>query len=349
MSAFHQDLDQMTRDMHDASLEVEYMQKTPLLNLILEQKNMKFKGGKRYWFNMDTDTVEDLAQDYGVNETLTHGTKEVTDSAYFRRKHCQLPIVLDFEEDLENAYETEDHTQLHNLAKFIVKKAQEGMRLHLRNLIYGAATDTDNQIQGLNSALVVDSTYGTLARTRASSIRDWWQPGDNGYTTGTQATATSISLTLLRNVCDPLQDLESGSGKLVWIMGPTLFLALCSEAEARSAKIERDPRGLAKFGIEEIEVVGQRIIKDPFLRSKYNAKLGLTSGAASALERRVYGLNIPDWYFLIHPARNFKMLPFFDQAQIAGGADFKLARIQLSGNVICKHPNRSIYFSNMVP
>ena len=33
--SFHQDLDNLTRDMHDASMEVEYMQKTPLLNLIL--------------------------------------------------------------------------------------------------------------------------------------------------------------------------------------------------------------------------------------------------------------------------------------------------------------------------
>ena len=92
-----------------------------------------------------------------------------------------------------------------------------------------------------------------------------------------------------------------------------------------------------------------RIIKDPFLQSKYNTKLSLTTGAAGALERRVYGLNIPDWFLMVHPKKNFKMLPFFDQAQIAGGADFKLARIRFAGNLICKHPNRSCYFSNVVP
>ena len=310
---------------------------------------MKFKGGERYWFNMDTDTVEDLAQDYAVNEALTHGTKEVTDDAWFRRKYFQLPITLDFEEDLENAYQTEDSTQLQNLAKFKVKKAQEGTRLHLRKLIYGNANDTCVRVQGLDSALAVDSTYGTLTRDKATGVRDFWQPGDNRYSAAQQATERTISITALRSWADPLTDLESEGGRFVWIMGNALYLAVINEAEARSMPIARDPRGLAKFNITEIEIDGMRIIKDPFLQSKYNGTMGLASGVAEALERRVYGLNVQDWFLMIHPNRNFEMLPFFDQAQIAGGADFKLARIRFSGNLICKHPNRSIHFSNVVP
>jgi len=344
---FHQDLDNLTRDMHDASMEVEIMRKTPVLDLILERQNRKFKGGKRYFFEMDTDTVEDLAQDYGVNEQLTHGTKEVTDTAYFRRKHFQLPITLDFEEDLENAYETEDRTQLHNLAKFKVKKAQEGTRLHLRKLIFGAATDTAKQVQGLNSALVPDSTYGTLARTNASNVRDWWQPADNQFTPSSYAQEYAISLTRLRQWQEPLTDLETDK-EFVWVMGGTLWLAILAEAEARSLPKKVDPRGLMKWGIEEIEVDGCRIVKEPFLKSKYNTVMGQTAGTAGAMERRLYGLNIPDWHFLVHPKANFKMLPFFDQSQIANGADFKLARIKFSGNLICKHPNRSIYLPNVV-
>lgn len=347
--SFHQDLDNMTRDMHDASLEVEYMKKTPVLNLILEQKNVKFKGGERYFFTMDTDTVEDLAQDYGVNEELTHGTADTTDEAYFRRKHCQLPITLDFEEDLENAYQTEDRTQMYALAEFKTRKAQEGMRLHLRKLIYGNAADTDKQIQGLDSALVVDTTYGTLARTRASNIHNFWQPGDNVYTAAQQATARTFSLQALQGWVDPLTDLENGGGRFVIIVGNTLYLAAKSEAQALSMPVKTDPGGLFKYGIEEVEVGGMRIIKDPFLQTKYNTVMGQTTGAAGSLDRRVYALNVPDWHMMIHPKRNFNMLPFFDQAQIAGGADFKLARVRLSGNLACKHPNRSLCFSNVTP
>lgn len=348
MSAFHQDLDNFTRDMHDASLEVEIVRKTPVLSLILEQKNMKFKGGKRYFFEMDTDDVADLAQDYGVNEQLTHSTKEVTDTAYFRRKHFQLPIVLDFEEDLENAMETEDRTQLHNLARFKVQKAQQGSRFHLRKLLYGgSATDTNKYIQGLNNALVPDSTYGTLARTQSSSTRDWWQPADNTLTSSTYATETSISFNRLRSWQEPLTDLEQEN--FVWVCGGVLWLALLAEAEARALPKKVDPNGMMKWGIEEIEIDGCRIVKDPFLKSKYNTAMGLTTGSAGALERRLYGLNIPDWYLLIHPNRNFVLTPFFDQSQIANGTDFRLARVKFGGNVICKHPNRSIYLSNIVP
>lgn len=348
MSSFHTDLDNLTRDMHDASMEVEIMRKTPVVSLILERKNVKFKGGKRYFFEMDTDTVEDLAQDYSVNQALTHGTKDVTDVAYFRRKHFQLPITLDFEEDLENAYETEDGTQLHKLAAFKTQKAQEGTRLHLRKLIYGSATDTAVQVQGLNSALVPDSTYGTLARTQSTNTRDWWQPAANKFSSSTYATEYTISLTRLRQWQEPMTDLETGKD-FVWICGGTLWLALLAEAEARSMPVENNPGGMFKWGIEEMNIGGCRIIKDPFLSTTYNTAMSQTTGTAGALERRLYGLNIKDWQLMIHPKRNFKMLSFFDQAQIANGADFKLARIQFSGNLICKHPNRSIYLSNVVP
>jgi hypothetical protein len=348
MSTFHQDLDNMTRDMHDASLEVEIMKKTPGVNLILERENRKFNGGKRYYFEMDTDTTEDLAQDYAVGETLTHATNDTTETAYFRKKYFQFPITIDFEEDLENAYNNEDGTQLHNLAKFKVRKAQEGTRLHLRKLLYGAASDTAKQVQGLNSALVVDSTYGTLTRTNSTGVNDFWQPGDNRYTLAQQVTETHISLLKLREWGDPLTDLESDQS-FVWIVGNTLWLAILAEAESRAKPVERDPSGMLKWGIEEIRVDGKRIIKDPFLNTRYNTQMSLTAGTSGALERRVYGLNVADWYFMVHPRRNFKMLPFYDQAQIANGCDFKLARIQFAGNLICKHPNRSIYFPNVVP
>lgn len=349
MSSFHQDLDNMTRDMHSRSLQVEYMSKTPLLNLILEQKNLKFNGGKWYMETVDTDTTEDLAQDYVVGQQLTHGTTEVTDEYKFRRKYFQHPVVIDFEQDLENAYQTEDRTQLHNLAKFMVRKAQEGTRLHLRKLIFGAATDTAAQVQGLDSALTVDATYGNLARTNSTGVRDWWQPGDNRWTASTQATERTISINALREWADPLTDLESEGGKFVWVIGNTLWLQIVAEAEARNIGRKIDPNGMAKFNIQEVEIDGMRIIKEPFLQSKYNTQMGQTTGAAGGLERRVYGLNTQDWQLMIHPKRNFYMLPFFDQAQIANGIDFKMARIQFAGNLFCTHPNRSIYFSNVVP
>lgn len=346
--SFHQDLDAMTRDMHSKSLRVEYMQKTPVLNLILERKDVEFKGGKRYYFEADTDTVEDLAQDYVAGDVLTHGTKDTIKTPMFYRKGFQLPITLDLDEELENALDTEDRTKLHDLAKHKVKKANEGCRLHLRKLIYGAATDTDNQVQGLNSALTVDATYGTLTRTAASSVNDWWQPADNRYTTSTQASERSCNFGAIQGWVDPLIDLENGKGNFAIIVGNTLFLKLRQEAQARGITLVDDPTGKMKYGIEEMVIDGYRIVKDPFLQSKYNTSMGLTTGSAGALERRFYALNLADWHLKAHPKRFFQMNPFFDQSQIAGGVDFRLARVYFWGNLLCEHPNRSLYFSNVV-
>ena len=345
--SFHQDLDNMTRDMHEASLEVEYMKKTPVLSLILEQKNQKFNGGKQYYFEVDTDTTEDLAQDYSVNDVLTHGTEDTTERVTFTRKHFQVPVQLDLDEELQNALDNEDGTKLHDLAAFKVKKTNEAGRLHLRKLIYGSASDSAKQIQGLNSALTVDATYGQVTRTNASSIADWWQPNDNQNTAVEQATSTTFSITWLQGVWDKLQDLEAAGASV--ILGNTLWLALKAEAHAKSMPIEVNKDMKFKYGIEDINIEGMRVIKDPFLQTKYNTAMSQTTGAAGSLDRRVYIFNAADWKLMTHPRRNFKMTEFFDQKKIANGSDFELARLLYAGNLCCTHPNRSAYYSNVVP
>jgi hypothetical protein len=347
--SYHQDLENMTRDMHDASMEVEYMQKTPVLSLILERKSTKFNGGAFYYKEVDTDTVEDLAQDYVNNEPLTHGTQDTTEQVFFGRKKFQIPVQIDLDEELQNALDNEDGTQLQNLAKFKVQKVQEAGRLHLRKLIYGRASDSAKQIQGLGSALDIttgaSTTYGKI--TRSATVNPWWQPCDNRYTNTTQATEYHISIDWLQEVIDPLVDLENGSGDFVIVVGNALWLALKSEAQARSMPIKLDPKGKAKFGIQEMEIDDMRIVKDPFLQSKYNTEMGMTTGAAGGLERRLYALNLKDWDLFIHPKRNFLMTPFFDQKQIAGGADFTMARLLVAGNLVCWHPNRQLYLANV--
>lgn len=353
--SFHQDLENMTRDMHEKSMEVEYMEKTPVLNLLMERKNVKFKGGKQYYKELDTDTTEDLAQDYSVNEPLTHGTKDTTEQAFFRRKAFQIPVQIDMDEELQNALDTEDGSKLQDLAKHKVRKTNEAGRLHLRKLFYAGANaafqgdDTNKYVQGLNHALTVDGTYGQLARNKTAGTNDFWQQADNAYTTTTQGTTEySVSIDWLQGIVDPLTDLENTAGELVVIVGNSLWLSIKSEAQARSMPVKVDPNGKYKFGIQEMMIDNMRIMKDPFLQSKYNTSMGETTGSAHALERRLYILNTKDWEFTVHPSRNFVMTPFFDQKQVAGGADFEMARLLFAGNLICWHPNRSLYLANVV-
>ena len=360
--SFHQDLNNLTRDMHDASWEVEYMRKNPVVALMLERKTLQFKGGKQYYRELDTDSMEDLVQDYKVNDTLSHGVIDTTDRATFRRKKFQIPIQIDEDEELENAEQTSDGTQLHKLAEHRVKKVQEGGRFHIRKLMYRgtghaqAASDTNKYMQGLNNAVTVDHTYGQITRTTASNIKNFWQPADNRYTTTTQSTTEyTIGISWLRGVLEPLEDLESDNMDLITIVGGTLWLALIEEAEARGIPYKIVPdrlnkrQGSTTQGFHEMILDGRRVIKDPFLKSANNTTMGETTGLTGALERRLYCLNLKDWDMFIHPKRNFKLMEFFDQSKLANGSDFNLARIKFAGNLVCWHPNRQLYFANVVP
>lgn len=359
--AFHQDLDNLTRDMHDSTWMVEYVRKNPVLALMLEQKDLQFKSGKQYYRNADYDSHEDLAQDYQNNEILTHGVKNTTENITFRRKTFQFPVQIDMDEELENADDSPDGTQLQDLAAYRVRKANEGVRFHLRKLMYrsmglsNSSSDTNKYMQGLNSALTVDATYGQLTRNKTAGTNDWFQPGDNGYTTSTQATETPISIAWWRSVLEPLEDLETDTMDLITVVGGTLWISLINEAETRGIPYKVVPDrlnkrdGQTRQGFHEVILDGRRLVKDPFLKAANNSKMGETTGSAGALERRIYGLNLKDWELFVHPRRNFKMMPFFDQSQIANGVDFNLARIKFGGNLVCFKPNRNIYFSNVTP
>lgn len=356
--SFHQDLDNLTRDMHDKTWLVEYMKKNPVTAMLLQRKNLKFKGGKKITKEADTDTHEDLVQDYSVNETLTHGVKDTTQEVKFRRKMFQCPIQIDIEEELENALQTQDGTQLHNMAKWRVRKANEAVRVHMRKLFYrgvsrtGAATDINKYVQGLNNALTYNHTYGEVTRTYSNGVKAdtgfWWQPmGGTIGPTAQGTTAHSISIAWLRTVQEPLEDIESDNTDLVTIVGGVLWLSLQAEAEARSAPYKILDNRVARQGFTEMVLDGRRIIKDPYLKSSNNTYLGETTAAAGALELRLYAINLRDWDFYIHPRKNFKMSEFFDQAKIAGGSDMKLARVMFSGNLVCWHPPAQMYYANI--
>lgn len=365
--SYHQDLLATTRDMHGASLETEYMKKTPVLNQILEKKNLKFNGGANYYQELDTADKESLTQDYTVNEPLTHGDTDTLKRGSFTKKKFQHAITIDVDEDMQNANNNSDGTKLHDLAKHKVKKAQEAVRLHLRKLLYAGCshtpvanawlgTDTNKYIQGLNSALQIDPvnipTYGGLARYETDTLAiaagmEWWQPGDNRYTGTTQDANVTLSVSALQGWADPLTDLEVAPMDQIVVVGNTLFLALKSEAQALSMPVKYDPAGNFKYGIEEMIIDGMRIVKDSFLQTKYNSMMGMTTGQAGSLDRRLYILNMNDIQLMVHPEKYFAMTEFFDQSKIAGAMDFTLARIKFAGNMVLWHPNQHLYLPNV--
>lgn len=357
--SFHQDLDNLTRDFHDNTWEVEYMHKNPVTALMLERKTLQFKGGKKYTREADVDTHEDLVQDYNVNQQLSHGVKDTTEEIKFQRKKFQCPVQIDVDEELENARQTKDGTQLHNMAKFRTRKANEAVRVHMRKLLYRSAnsslatqaTDSNKYMQGLNSALEVDTTYGEVTRTYSAGTKAdtgfWFQPMGGTITQAVQATAVAIGIAQMRTWFEPLEDIESDNTDLITILGGVLWLSLQAEAEARSMAYKIEANRTARQGFTEMILDSRRIIKDPFLKAANNTIMGETSDAIGALERRVYGLNLRDWDMFIDPSRDFKLTEFFDQKKIAGGSDMTLARVLFAGNLVCWHPGPNLYYENV--
>jgi hypothetical protein len=357
--SFHQDLDNLTRDLHDKSWINEYMKKNPIVGLILARKDLRFTGGKYYKKSVDTDSHEDLTQDYSVNETLTHGVEDTTTEVKFKRKYFQHPIQIDVDEELENSRQTTDGTQLQNMAAFRVRKANEAVRFHLRELMYRStgktksSTDTNKYVQGFDQALTVDATYG--GRTRAylagtsADTGFTWQPMGGTITSGVQATAVAIGINQMRTWLEPLEDLETDNLDLVSICGGLIWLSLQAEAEVRAMPYTIENNRVTKQGFTEMILDDRRIIKDPFLKSANNTAMGETTGSAEGLERRFYSLNLKDWDMFIDPKRNFKMSDFFDQSKIANGSDFMLARIKFAGNLVCWHPQSQLYYTNVTP
>jgi len=215
-------------------------------------------------------------------------------------------------------------------------------------------------MQGLHAPLTPDVTYGQITRTKVSSVADYWQPAANQYdatggATGDQNGEFTIGISWLRGILEPMEDLETDNQDLITIVGGVLWLALIEEAEARGIpyKIEPDRLngrgGKTTQGFHEMILDGRRVVKDPFLKTGNNTAMGETAASAGALERRLYCLNLKDWDMFIHPKANFKLTEFFDQSKLAGGSDFRLARIKFAGNLVCWNPARNLYLSNIVP
>jgi hypothetical protein len=201
--------------------------------------------------------------------------------------------------------------------------------------------------------MTVDATYAEQARAFSLGTKAdtgfFWQPMGGTISSTVQEAAVAIGIHQMRTWLEPLEDIESDNLDLISICGGVLWLSLQAEAEARAMPYTIEKQRITKQGFTEMILDNRRIVKDPFLKSANNARMGETTGSARALERRFYSQNLKDWDFFIDPKRNFKMTEFFDQSKIAGGTDFNLARIKFAGNLVCWSPGPNLYYENVTP
>jgi len=346
------DLTEATRELFVRSLKKEVFLRMPFYEELEKRNLITFKGGKYIERLADMDEMDDLAQAYTTNETLTDEAKDMLAKPRFLWKKFQIPVRYDGDWEIQNENAGTEE-QLLDLVPFLVKKAQRAARLKMMKNTFNAAsttprTDGGKEFQSLISALNHDNTYGTLSRTLSSNTRNWWQGADPaGLTAGgissSQDTATNLTISNIRkwiNETSVAHYMEAKSDLMI-VMCPTLFNKLRAEMESKAIYNTDLNRAIANdtanVGFNKMILDGHSVVDVPFLQE-------------SATTRKwVFILNMNDWELRISTARNFKMTEFFDQKKIAGGSDFKLARIMFKGNLVCWHPNGQLYYANVTP
>ncbi|MBE3088168.1 MAG: hypothetical protein IMZ71_03510 [Chloroflexi bacterium] len=231
------------------------------------------------------------------------------------------------------------------MSKFLVTKAQNGMRKWLSKRIFnsGSATpvaDGDKaDWQSIISALNHDTAYGTLSRSFTNVTNDYWQGADpasllENTTSSAQDTAFTLTkgnLAKWINETDVSDSMESPEDLMI-LMCPTLYNKLRAEFEAHT----QYKSGLKQSqGITSMNFDGHEVVSVPYLQR------------SSTMRSWLFILNLKHFELRIHTARNFKFTGMKWQGENANGYDYYLGRILLQGNIVCWKPKSSMFLSNV--
>ena len=124
------DTEKATRELFVRSYVDQIHMRVPFFEELQRRHQVTHKAGKYIERLIDTDDTDDLVQFYTVNDSLTDDRKETLEKPRFNWRKAQMPVRWDADEELEN-FEGDEEITLLNLSKFLVDKAQKGMRKRL--------------------------------------------------------------------------------------------------------------------------------------------------------------------------------------------------------------------------
>jgi hypothetical protein len=338
------DLEKATRELFVRSYVDQIHMRTPFLEELQRRHQVTHKAGKYIERLIDTADTDDLVQTYSVNDSLTDDRKETLDKPRFTWRKSQMPVRYDADEELEN-FQGDGETQLLDLSKFLVKKAQTGMQKWLAKQMFNSGSttpvadgDTTNW-QSLISALNHDTTFGTLGRSFSAGTNDHWQGADpagllesiSSSSQDTAYTLTKGNLAKWINETDVSDSMESPEDLMI-LLCPTLYDKLRAEFEAHTVY----KSGLKQSqGITSMVFDGHEIVSVPYLQR------------SSTMRSWLFILNLKHFELRIHTSRNFKFTGMKWQGENANGYDYYLGRILLQGNLVCWKPKSSLWLSSV--
>jgi len=334
-----------TRELFSRTLVDQVMWRTPVVEALQRNGQVKstFKGGKYIEKLIDTDTIESLVQEYTTNTALTDAKKTTLEKPRFTWKYATLPLRYDIDEEVQNANAGKEE-QLLDLPEHLVKKAHKDLKKWMCAKLFNSGSTTgvaDGAVgfQSFVSALDADVTYGTITRTAASNIADYWQGADpaglwSSITASTQGTAANMTTSNIRkwvNESDIAHYMD-GADDLMILMCPTLWNKLAAEMEG---KLIYKPGLKQSQGIRSMIFDGHEIVSVPYLQT------------TSEMKTWVFIINLRHWEWRMWNNRDFKFTGFKWQGENSNGYDFFLARVMMCGNFFCWKPNSSMWLSNV--
>lgn len=337
------DLTKATRELFDRTLVDQVFKRIPILDMMVDRRKITYTGGRFIEKLVDTAEIDDLVQEYTVNEPLIDQKKTTLEKPRFEWNYFQLPLRYDIDEFTQNVNAGHEE-QLLNLAQHLVTKGQRGVQLFMDRKIFNDGTTTPvadggGIFQSLISALNHDTAYGTIARTFSTGTNDFWQGADpsdlnQNISTSTQDDARNISVAQIRkwiHETDVSHHMKEPAD-LVIALAPVLFNKIRAEMET---KVEYRPGPTQRQAVLNMELDGHTVVSVPSLQE------------SSTKKNWVFILNLNFWELRIHTERNFKLTPFVWQGDVSNGFDGWLARIMTSGNFVCWKPNSSMWLSNV--
>jgi len=338
------DLTKATRELFVRSLKDEVAMATPVWEELQRRNQVTYSGGTSIKRLVDTDTMEDLVQEYSANDALTDEKKTTLQKPEFTWKLAQMPLRYDVDEYLQNITAGKEE-QLLDLAQFLTTKGQQAVKRKMDQLMWNSGSVTpilaaSKSFESIISALNHDTAYGTLSRSFSAGTNDWWQGADPAglgevVTSSSQDTATNLTISNLRkwiNESSIAHHMLTPSDLNVY-MCPTLFNKLRAEMESKLIYKEPTGDGSVDQKLLKMKLDKHTIVSVPYLQT------------SSTMKTWVVIMNMADWELRIHTERNFKMTDFKWQGDQSNGYDYWLARILWSGNLVCWKPNGSMWLS----
>jgi len=370
-------LEQATRELIDLTWRSSIGYGSPILTRMLEKGNV-MGGGKEYTQIYQSADLTSLVQEYGPNDPLVGGSKEIMEKPHWHVAFLTVPVEESVDERVMNAPKTD--AQLVKIRDKIAKASVKAIKLQMLKRFYGCAVDNEidarhTYVQGLCSALFpCEATptaattcqyYGGISRTTTTNA-EWRSADDTAWDT-----AYSINKTNIDNWVDSATEFDEEAGTYLVVLGVTLYNRLKSIFEAANAYTPKAM--MSKQGFESMEYSGIEIAKDKMLdgvaytdvnhkiaRNDAGATGGTTALYAGLLGDATYGtgatyvfvLNMDMWHLRYFEDAEggtgpFELTDFFAQDQVIGGIEKKMARVKWKGNLTCDMPNRNLIRANV--